>query len=180
MGHRGVDTRQVHGHPGRLDLRGRARKVLEAPCRPPRNSRPWLEPRGPRPGRPPRLRGFSAGRSLAQSRGVTRRRDCARDQNTISRNCGSGQGQPEGAPFWVKADEGGRNGLRSRLRSRVLCGPAAESLAGLLGLDVWGGPLSLRPVGAVDLLGPARAKLAQGGSAPKPLYLKPARFEKPK
>lgn len=88
--------------------------------------------------------------------------------------------QTAGEPFWVKADEGGHPGLRSRLRSRHLCGPAAGSLADLLGLPVWGGPESRRPVVAADLLGPARKSLSRGGAVPKPLYLRPARFEKPK
>ena len=88
--------------------------------------------------------------------------------------------QMEGEPFWAKADEEGHDGLRSKLRSRLLCGPGARSLAGLLGLEVWEGEASLAEVRARDLLGPARERLTRGGSVPRPLYLKPARFEKPK
>ena len=145
----------------------------------------WRLSRGPRPGKASHAFAVFSAQVVLHSRSPggaqTRRRDAAQDSEYYLQELRLGEKEikTEGAAFWVNAEDG-LDGLRDRLRSRVFCGPAARSLADLLGLDFWGGPASLREVGAADLLGPARERLSKGGSVPRPLYLKPARFEKPK
>lgn len=87
-----------------------------------------------------------------------------------------GRAAPAGEPVWSKGAEfapAWREGAGRA--SSVFIGPAAAEAARLTG----GRADAPSTIGAVDLLAPARARLASGDLGPfAPLYLKPAYYEK--